>query len=140
MRWECNGMVKIHSPQFRTEDSLHAHVARLLTVAIAPPGTLSASGAFWCSIEHRNARNRLEGALRKSRGVVAGIPDIQIGYQGRTYWIELKRHDGSRSKAQKALHPVLEACGQPVGLCRSPEEVFGFLKKHGVPVRAEVMA
>ncbi len=127
-------------PQFRTEDDLHKHVARILTYAVAPPGKLSGDGVYWCSIEHRNARSRIEGALRKARGVVAGVPDILIGYRNRTYWVELKRHDGTRSKSQIALHPVLEACGQPVGLCRTPDEVIAFLERHGIPVKAEVMA
>ena len=70
-------------------------------------------------------------------GVLPGFPDLLLFYQGPpALALELKTKGGSLSKAQKALHPRLEAAGVLVGVCRTLEEVYDFLAPH-MPLRGE---
>ncbi|UMM63112.1 VRR-NUC domain-containing protein [Aristophania vespae] len=118
-----------------SEDALHKSVASLLSTIIAEQGTLSTQGVWWCSIEHRNAKSSREGAFRKKRGVIAGIPDIVIGYDQRAYWIELKTAEGIVSKVQKAFHNVLTSSGHVIKVCRSIEDVRTFINDHHIPTQ-----
>ncbi|MDF7673518.1 VRR-NUC domain-containing protein [Acetobacteraceae bacterium ESL0709] len=118
-----------------SEDDLHKAVASLLTVIIAEQGKLSPLGVWWCSIEHRNAKSAREGARRKRRGVIAGIPDIMIGYDHRSFWIELKTDKGTLSTTQKCFHAVLRASGHVVDVCRSLEDVRACLEANRIPVQ-----
>ena len=119
----------------RPEDAFHLTVASMLTLIIAPPGEISELGVYWFSIEHRNAKSAFEGAMRKARGVVAGIPDIQIGHEGRTFWIELKAGNGSLSSAQRDLHGVIQAARQKVAICRTLDGIISFLDQNAIPHR-----
>src|SRR5208282_3113881 len=104
------------------EDDLHLSVRDCLSIAIAAPGVASNDGVMWFTVEMRNARDAIEGAKRKRKGVVAGVPDIWVFYRGTVLAIELKRRGGGRSKAQRDLHAQLNACEIPVLVCRSVEE------------------
>jgi hypothetical protein len=55
-------------------------------------------------------RDPVTANLLKAKGVVAGIPDLVFHYRAKTYFIELKKPDGSGSlsKAQKNIHQQLD--------------------------------
>jgi hypothetical protein len=86
-------------------------------------------------MELRNAKGIAEGARRKARGCIAGLPDIWIAHQGRVRCIELKAMSGRLSDSQKWLHPKLEAAGIPVAVCRSLDEVLEHLADWQIPTR-----
>nr|WP_321985353.1 VRR-NUC domain-containing protein [uncultured Lichenicoccus sp.] len=124
-----------------SEDDVHEAVAETLAVAIAPPGTRSPSDVLWFSIEHRNAKSAREGAARKRRGVVRGIPDILVMHGRRYLWVELKRpKDGEVSKEQKRLHLAIRSMGGAVAICTSAQQVLAYLHQEGVPMRARIAA
>ena len=92
-------------------------------------------------IPNEGRRSWAEGKRMKARGLVAGACDWFIiggGYDfdstplGRIYGIELKSAKGTLSPAQKAFHKRLEACGVPVAVCRSLEEIEAALKGWGI--------
>jgi hypothetical protein len=55
-------------------------------------------------------REPITANLLKAKGVVAGIPDLVFHYRSRTYFLELKKPDGTGvlSKAQKNIHKQLD--------------------------------
>lgn len=134
---------KKSKPKGESEDAIHMRIKRGLTDLGMAPGQTSRHGVFWCSHEIRNSGRmittrdgktiNLEGMRRKARGVVAGIPDLQFIYQGRSYWIELKNATGARSYAQQGRHIELENAGCLVAVCRSLHEVLAQLAAWGVP-------
>jgi len=124
----------------RPEQNLHLAVAQYLNLMLRPPAK-----AFWTSLDHAGGskHTRLAGALRKARGVKAGLPDILI-FSGdgrhpldciRTVQvaaIELKAAKGVQSPAQKLVAKQLEALGIHYAICRSLEDVGEVLVKLGL--------
>lgn len=125
------------------EDADHMALARILTIAIAPAGQVSDLGVMWYSLELRNARSRVEGARRKARGCVAGMPDLCVRWKDRrrealaeTYWIELKRRKHGRvADVQSEMHERLSAIGDTVAVCRGWQEAFAQIKEWRIPMR-----
>lgn len=72
----------------------------------------------------------------KDTGVVAGWPDIEIIYQGRVYFIELKIGRRKLSDKQIECHERLARAGCIVGVARSIEDVQSLLipRMHLKPV------
>lgn len=120
-------------PRDLSEDEIHEAVARVLDIALP-------AGACWFSIEHRNARDAAEGAMRKRRGVRAGIPDITIIHGRVVHYIELKTRTGALSSAQVDMRDRLLAAGALWALCRSVDDVLRQLRDWGIPVSARLAA
>lgn len=121
-----------------SEDAIHEAVSDALTLAIAPPGVSSADGVLWWTCEHRNARDATEGARRKRRGVVAGIPDVHVFSRGTPIMIELKRPGYTRSAvsdAQRERHAELQKAGVQTFIATSFEDVLRALRTMAVPIR-----
>lgn len=76
-----------------------------------------------------------DGKVTTAPGTLAGVPDIQIIYRGRPIFIELKAHAGRVSEHQAEVHTRLTGAGAVVAVCRSLEDVDGFLGQI-VPLRA----
>jgi len=127
------------------EDDFHVSLADLLTYGIAPPGVLSREGVLWVSHENRDTGRKVkrasgavfspEGVQRKRRGVIAGVPDMQFVFNGRSYWIELKAKRGATSDRQDALHAALRSAGCCVAVARDLGQVVAVLTRWGVPHR-----
>ena len=82
------------------------------------------------------ARSRAEAGIFKAMGVKAGVPDIIVIHQGRVAAIELKAPGGTLSPAQKNMHARLSLAGALVYTAMRIEQVEGFLRGCGVPLRA----
>lgn len=70
----------------------------------------------------REDSNMIQGAIRKSLGVVAGVADLLFlvargGYHGLC--IEMKDESGTQKPAQKEWQAVIEAQGFKYVICRS---------------------
>ena len=74
-------------------------------------------------------RNKLEAAKFKSIGVVAGVPDLEFHFKGRSYFIELKIPGGSQSPKQKKVQEALEGQGFNYYLIWSFEEFQRIIKE-----------
>jgi hypothetical protein len=81
-------------------------------------------------------------------GVLGGMPDWQVLYNGKTGFIELKprgwlerrRKRGSYTKhelAQLERHKELREAGAWVTICETLEEALAALQQMGVPLRSE---
>jgi hypothetical protein len=68
-------------------------------------------GAFWWHNWSGGYRRWRDAAIAKSLGVVAGLPDLMIVYDGKLYCLELKILGGRPSVEQLAVKAVLEANG-----------------------------
>ena len=102
------------------EDRLQIAVARFLDVSLP-------EGAVWFAVPNGGSRNPIEAAKLKRMGTRPGIPDICIIWRGRSIFIELKTPKGRTSPAQEAVMSALTMAGAVVNVCRSLEDVQGFL-------------
>jgi hypothetical protein len=118
------------------EDDLHESVARMLAIAIGPPGLTSAHGVCWYSVEMRNAKSVQEGARRKRCGCVSGIPDVHLIFAGHLFTIELKtlRRGSTLSPGQRERHPELRKAGARVAVARTLDEVLAALREWAIPL------
>ena len=133
----------------KPEELVHMAVAKYLRLAIAHAGLPSVYGVSWCSedlasfgkkTKTRNGDMIDVGAIkRKARGCIPGRPDIEILYHGRAYRIELKAKGGALSGPQLVYHQTLKACGIPVSVCRSVDDVERALRLWNIPISASVM-
>lgn len=114
------------------EDRLHKFIWNALTVML-PDDCVA-----WSNENRRNGVR--EGARRKARGCIAGVPDMEFHYRGRAMCVELKAEKGRLSPEQKALHARLKAAGTPVAVCRSLDDVTAFLTAQGVALRGRIAA
>lgn len=92
--------------------------------------------AAWTTVEHGGKRGKREAGRLKAKGIKAGWPDIIVIHQGRVAAIELKGPNGRLNPRQEAMHERLMLAGAPVYTATRLEEVEGFLRGCGVPLRA----
>jgi hypothetical protein len=84
--------------QLRIEQNLQIALVELVTLNLAP-------GWFFFHVPNGGRRSRTEAGIFKAMGVKAGVDDlIFIQRGGLVYLLELKRPDGSRTKAQREFH------------------------------------
>ena len=102
------------------EDRLQISVAGYLDLALPV-------GAVWFHIANQRQTSARMGAKLKRMGVKPGVPDICIIWRGRSIFIELKTPKGRTSPAQEAVMSALTMAGAVVNVCRSLEDVQGFL-------------
>jgi hypothetical protein len=76
------------------------------------------------AIPNGGSRGKIEGAILKAEGVLAGVPDLFLAvpneaehYSG--LFLEMKTEDGVLSANQKAIMPQLKDAGYKVVICRS---------------------
>ncbi len=120
------------------EHSLQRAVVDYLSAAIAPPGVCR-DGTMWHAIDHANARNAMAGAMRKARGVVAGIPDLMIYNRGRVIGVELKTRTGVLSAAQAQFMNALSDAGGRYHVIRDLGALELLLAGIGIPLRARLL-
>jgi hypothetical protein len=63
----------------------------------------------------------------KKMGLLAGVPDLWLGYKGKTYFMEVKRPGENPTTKQKLIHKALNRCGFTVYVVRSVEDVESIL-------------
>lgn len=117
-----------------------------LTVSVLAPAV------WWATANEKGTRSTFEQQLLVSLGLKEGIPDIFVLHAGRLLGIELKRpparlKSGAMSRAkmnlsdgQIKMHAALRAAGAVVTTANTMEAIELFLRCHGVPLRASVMA
>jgi len=68
------------------EYACQKQISDVLTIDIAPAGKVSKDGVCWWSIDIAAYSGSAPGA-RTGRGVIAGIPDINVLYRGRSHFV-----------------------------------------------------
>ena len=74
----------------------------------------------------------------KDFGTQAGWPDLEVLYEGRTVFVELKAPKKYPTAIQKECHRRLRAAGFAVHVCRSVAEVMTVLELEGVLLKARL--
>jgi hypothetical protein len=110
------------------EFEFHCSVADFLNLVLP-------DDADWCHTPNGGFRTAAEAGKLKAMGVKAGDPDIRLIYQGRVYFIELKRVGGTVSVSQIARGIRLQRCGAHVRKAETLEEVQDALKGFGIPIK-----
>ena len=121
------------APRRHLEDDLQRSFMQFLGPALGPRGVAYA-------IPNGGRRHAREAARMKGLGVMPGIPDIGICYEGRALYVEIKAPRGVVSEAQRAMHKRLTYAGGVVMLCRSLEELEAQLREAAVHLRGTVAA
>mgnify|MGYP000023501536 CR=1 FL=1 len=112
-----------------TEQALQKAVAAYLRVAMP-------ADAWWTAVNPIPAKSKAAAGLSKAMGMRAGVPDLVGVYQGRPWAIELKTGTGSPSRAQRLMHAEMRDAGVRTMVCRSVDEVWGFLDALSIPLKA----
>ena len=84
-------------------------------------------------------RDKRTAAKLKAYGVLPGVPDILVIYDGRLIGLELKAPKGRVSKEQTEVGEAFVANGMVWTVARSLEAVETFLRGEGVPLKATVI-
>lgn len=90
--------------------------------------------AFAISIDHAG-KDRLTGALRKARGVPAGLADVWVFHPQGVVCLELKSAIGRPSDAQLAMSARLSACNIWTYTCRTLEDIEVAMDNRRVKLR-----
>ncbi len=94
-------------------------------------------GLLYFHVPNGGKRSRVEGAIFKSIGVKAGVPDLFFFWSDAAInacaAIELKADKGTLKDNQKAMIKRLNDAGVEVAVCRSVEGVRETLEGWGVP-------
>lgn len=83
-----------------------------------------------------NAAKRGQKAMNQARreGAAWGAPDVICIWPNRGLaWIEFKKPGAPVRENQIEFHEMLDRCGHPVAVCRSPEGALQFLRDCGAP-------
>ena len=114
------------------ESALHTQIADAFRLEIAPAGRVSPQGVCWFSVDIA-AYSGVAPGLRTRRGVVAGIPDMVVLYEGRAYWIEVKAHDGILSEVQRTVAVAILTADCGYGIARDMAEAVQLLDSWRIP-------
>ena len=119
-------------PPVLREPVLHQQLAEILRKEIGPEGRVSIDGVVWWSVDMAAYAGRVPG-LRTARGCIAGIPDIDISWLGRSYRVELKAMDGKLSPAQCQVATAILSSGARWAVVRSAAELLQVLDHWEIP-------
>lgn len=115
------------------EEQLQRAMVRFFGVALPP------DAVCWHTPNQRGTRAKWENSLLKGLGVLAGIPDLLILWNGRLIGLELKAPGGFLTNTQKETQERLRAARAWIATVRSVEDAERFLRRCGVPLRATVL-
>lgn len=121
------------APRLYEERNLQRAVHQYLRAALP-------DDAVHFSIPNGLMRSKKAGAAAVGEGLLAGVPDLEIVWRGRAYFIELKAPRGVVSAAQRETQRRLIYAGAEVLLCRSVDDVEAGLREACIPLRGQVAA
>jgi VRR-NUC domain len=112
--------------------------ARLQGAAVEYLRTALPSRAIVFAVPNGGSRDKREAARLKWQGVLAGVPDVLVMLDGRTFGIEFKAPKGRLSTAQKDIADKFTANGIPWTVARSLDDVEAFLAGYQVQLGARL--
>jgi hypothetical protein len=72
--------------------------------------------AFWFHVGNGGGRSPIEASILKGLGVRAGVPDLIIIYDGKTYGLELKADGNRPTKLQIEAQDAMRGAGAEVAV------------------------
>jgi hypothetical protein len=85
-------------------------------------------GVFAFHVPTGGWRSRVESAILKAIGTVAGVPDIICIFQGRVYALELKAERGRVTDVQRVVHERLREAGAHVAVAHGIDQALAQLE------------
>jgi hypothetical protein len=90
-------------------------------------------GLLFFAVPNGGARNKTEAGILKGEGVLAGVSDLLLFWQGGMGAIELKFGKNDESDRQKEFALKWKLTGGLHAVCRSIDEVAETLKSWNIP-------
>jgi hypothetical protein len=87
---------------------------------------------WWAHYPSGGRRSRITGAILKSMGARAGVPDLLIVSQGRLFAMELKSDRGKLSPVQRETHVAMRKAGAVIGTAGTIDEALDLLGEWGL--------
>jgi hypothetical protein len=88
----------------------------------------AAPGVFMFAVPNGGYRRRVEAAIMKGTGTVAGVPDTVWIKAGRAYFLEIKAPGGRLSEAQEQALIALRAAGAMATHCHGLDQALRILE------------
>lgn len=128
----------------RPEDALQRSMVAWLEACVPPPP----DGPWWTAVNPLPAKRKAQAGVSKAMGLKAGTPDLIfcmphppiMGGGGRFVGIEVKPPGKYLSPAQRDAHVAIRLSGGITTTVHSIDELEGFLRGLGVPMRGRVAA
>jgi hypothetical protein len=86
-------------------------------------------GLWFAHVPNGGYRGAIEAAIFKSLGVIAGVPDLLLIFEGRTYGLELKAAKGRLSPAQIRTQELMRTAGAVVATANGIDEALQQLEE-----------
>jgi hypothetical protein len=83
-------------------------------------------GTMW--MVYNNPKNKIQGAILKSKGMISGVSDLQWFYHGILYCLELKTQIGKLSPAQQKWSGTMTYHGAEYVVIRSLSQFQDLVK------------
>jgi hypothetical protein len=90
------------------------------------------AGTWWTHFPAGGRRSRVTGAILKSMGAKAGVPDLLIVSHGRLYGLELKAGRNGPSSDQVETHAAMRNAGAIIGVAGDIDQAVGLLQEWGI--------
>lgn len=84
------------------------------------------------AVPNGGKRDKVTAAKMKREGVLPGAPDLIVVWRGIVFFVEVKKHDGRLSEAQKTFRDAVEAQGLHYIVVRNTDELNVALRDRGV--------
>ncbi len=125
----------------RTEDALQRSMVEWLELCVPPPP----EGPWWTACNPLPFKGKAQAGVSKAMGLKAGTPDLIFCVRGhispgRFVGIEVKPPGETLSDVQRDAHTAITLSGGMTFTAHSVDELEGFLRGLGVPMRGRVAA
>lgn len=94
--------------------------------------TRTVPGVFMFAVPNGGVRSKIEAAIMKATGTVAGVPDTIWIKDGQVYGLELKADDGRVTESQLATQAAMVAAGAFCFTAYGLDRALAILKSWGL--------
>lgn len=85
-------------------------------------------GLVFIHVPNGGKRHPIEGKIFKAMGVVAGVPDLLLWHNGRSYALELKTPKGRETETQVNMRLQLQRAGVETGIAYGMDAAISVLE------------
>lgn len=114
----------------RPEQAFQIALCKLLKAALP-------SDAFYFAVPNAGKRGVVDAAMQKRAGLIGGVPDLCIVWQGKAHFLELKTKMTGLTEKQRECCLNLRIAGAKVAVARTVDEALDHLRAFGIPLRVK---